>query len=73
MIGKEYLSKYLKTHTAEECYNLIHWLMRDYGMQYTDTRLAVINWLDEDQPMCNPADVAENMKNIKEVQHEQDA
>ena len=54
MTGKEYLSEYLKTHTTEECYTLIYWLMRDYGMQYTDTRLAVIDWLNKEQSMFNP-------------------
>ena len=31
--------------SAEEQYNFLWWLMQDYGMQFTDTRSAVIEWL----------------------------
>ena len=35
----------LRGKSAEEQYDFIWWLMRDYGMQFTDTRTAVIEWL----------------------------
>jgi len=31
--------------SAEEQYDFLRWLMQDYGMQFTDTRVAVIEWL----------------------------
>lgn len=31
--------------SAEEQYDFLWWLMQDYGMQFTDTRSAVIEWL----------------------------
>ncbi len=31
--------------SAEEQYDFLRWLMQDYGMQFTDTRIAVIEWL----------------------------
>ena len=34
--------------TPEEIYDLLYWLMFDYGKQFTDTRLAVIKWLSDD-------------------------
>ena len=32
--------------TPEEQYNFINWLLNDYGNRFTDTRQAVIDWLD---------------------------
>ena len=31
--------------TPEEQYDLIYWLLNDYGKQFTDTKQAVIDWL----------------------------
>jgi len=31
--------------SAEEQYDFLRWLMQDYGMRFTDTRAAVIEWL----------------------------
>jgi len=31
--------------SPEEQYDFIWWLMQDYGMQFTDTKTAVIEWL----------------------------
>ena len=31
--------------SAEEQYDFLWWLMQNYGMQFTDTRIAVIEWL----------------------------
>lgn len=31
--------------SAEEQYDFLWWLMQDYGMRFTDTRSAVIEWL----------------------------
>ena len=36
--------------SAEEQYNFIWRLMHNYGMQFTDTRIAVIEWLRGEQP-----------------------
>ena len=38
---------FLSGLTPEEQYNKINWLLHDYGMQYTDTRHAVIDWLEK--------------------------
>ena len=34
--------------SPDEIYEFLHWLMSDYGMQFTDTRAAVIEWLKEE-------------------------
>lgn len=39
------LIKELEGKTAEEQYDFIRWLLLDYGMQLTDTREGVIEWL----------------------------
>ena len=31
--------------SAEEQYDFLWWLMQDYGIRFTDTRSAVIEWL----------------------------
>jgi len=31
--------------SPDELYDFLHWLMLDYGMRFTDTRAAVIEWL----------------------------
>ena len=31
--------------SPEEIYDFLHWLMSDYARQFTDSRLAVIEWL----------------------------
>ena len=33
--------------SAEEQYDFLRWLMQDYGMRFTDTGAAVIEWLKE--------------------------
>ena len=38
---------FLSGLTPEEQYNKINWLLHDYGMQFTDTRHAVIDWLEK--------------------------
>lgn len=35
----------LSTITAEEFYDKIWWLLHEYGKRYTDSRLAIIEWL----------------------------
>jgi hypothetical protein len=35
----------LRGKSEEEQYDFLLWLMQDYGMRYTDTRAAVIEWL----------------------------
>lgn len=43
MTGKEYLLN----KTEEEIYDLVRWLFFDYGLKYTDTRTAIIEWLKD--------------------------
>ena len=43
MTNKEWMS----TLTAEQFYDAIMWLVRDYGFRFNNTRLAIITWLDE--------------------------
>ena len=31
--------------SPDEIYDFLYWLMSDYGMQFTDSRAAVIEWL----------------------------
>lgn len=35
--------------SAEEQYDFIWWLIQDYGMQFTDSRQAAIEWLRGEQ------------------------
>ena len=35
--------------TPEETYDFLSWLMVDYGLRFTDTRQAVIEWLRGEQ------------------------
>lgn len=34
--------------TAENFYEVMHWLFFEYGREYIDTRLAVIEWLNKE-------------------------
>lgn len=43
MTNKEWLN----TLDAERFFEMMMWLMKNYGMRFTDTRRAVIAWLDE--------------------------
>ena len=44
---------FLSGLTAEGQYNKIKWLI-DYGMKYTDSRLAIIEWLEENSAQPEP-------------------
>lgn len=44
MTNKEWLA----TLSAEEWYQTIHWLYHVYGKRWTDTRLAILDWLEEE-------------------------
>ena len=44
MSNKEWLSKL----SAEECVDVIRWLINDYAKNYSDGRLALIEWLKAD-------------------------
>lgn len=39
------LEQAISGKTAEEVYEILHWLMYQYAKQYTDSRDAVIEWL----------------------------
>ena len=42
MSGKDYMT----TLSSEELYDLLDWLMHIYARGYSDSRLAIIQWLD---------------------------
>ena len=44
MTNKEWLS----TLSAEEWWDVINWLYHTYGMMWTDSRLAIMAWLEEE-------------------------
>lgn len=44
MTNKEWMA----TLTAEEFYDTMEWLIRVYSKQFTDSRLAIIEWLDKE-------------------------
>lgn len=44
MTNKEWLAAL----SAEEWYQTIHWLYYVYGKRWTDTRLAILDWLEEE-------------------------
>lgn len=44
MSNKEYLS----TLSNDDWYILVDWLFHNYSMWYTDSRIAIIEWLDKD-------------------------
>lgn len=39
------IEKTLHGLSSEEQYNILHWLMHEYAVEYTDSREAVIAWL----------------------------
>ena len=43
MTNKEWMS----TLTAEQFYDKMMWLVRDFGFRFTNTRLGIIDWLDQ--------------------------
>lgn len=43
MTGKEYLLD----KTEEQMHDLMKWLFYDYGLRYTDSRIAIIEWLKD--------------------------
>lgn len=38
---------WLYTLDAEQFYDMLMWLITDYGKRFNNTRLAIIAWLDE--------------------------
>ena len=43
MTNKEWMS----TLTAEQFYDEMMWLVRDFGFQFNNSRLGIINWLGQ--------------------------
>ena len=43
MTNKEWMS----TLTAEQFYDEMMWLVRDFGFQFNNSRLGIIDWLDQ--------------------------
>lgn len=50
MTNKEWMS----TLTAEQFYDKMMWLVRVFGFRFTNTRLGIIEWLD--QPYTSEAE-----------------
>lgn len=46
MTGKEYLIDYIQNHSGEEIYDLIK-NIEEATLEYTDSRLAFIDFLDD--------------------------
>ena len=40
--------EYLSTLSPEDFYTKLEWLLHDYGRNYIDIRIAIINWLKEE-------------------------
>ena len=40
--------EWLATLSAEEWYQTIHWLYYIYGKRWTESRLAILDWLEEE-------------------------
>ena len=40
--------EWMVTLTAEEFYDMMKWLTHVYSKQFTDSRLAIIKWLDKE-------------------------
>ena len=43
MTNKEWMA----TLTAEQFYDEMMWLVRDFGFQFNNSRLGIIDWLDQ--------------------------
>lgn len=43
MTNKEWMA----TLTSEQFYDVMEWLMRKYSKQWTNSQVAIIEWLDE--------------------------
>ena len=52
--------EFLATLEPEQCYAVIDWLFHRWGMQWTDTRDAIILWLAEEYK-------PENFERVKNV------
>ena len=48
MTGKEILIKYCQEHNGEEIYNFFKRIF-DASLEWTDSRMFIIDWLDEEQ------------------------
>lgn len=48
--------EYLASLPPGECYDLMHWLWFGYGVKWTDTRQAIIAWLEEEHAAISTDD-----------------
>ena len=46
-MDKSRIEKVLSGKTPEEQYDILYWLMMEYGKGYSDSRLARIEWLKQ--------------------------
>lgn len=49
MTNQEWVAEEMKKASAESTYEFLGWLMYEYAKRWTDSRLAVINWLKEEK------------------------
>lgn len=57
MTNKEWLA----TLSTETWFDVVHeWLFHKYGMQWTDTRIAVMEWLEAEHKPIEEWDFKEN-------------
>lgn len=49
MTNQEWVAEEMKKASAESAYEFMGWLMYEYAKGYTDSRLAVINWLKQEK------------------------
>ena len=45
MTNQQRLAEYIKTATPEEAYKKLKWLISEYGLAYTQSTTAIIEWL----------------------------
>lgn len=48
--------EYLEGLSSEKLYNIMHWLWFEYGVKWTDTRQAIIAWLEEEHAAIHTDD-----------------
>ena len=55
MTGKEYLIDSINNKSEEEIYDIMKWLLFNYSLKYTNSKLAVVDWL-KDENCAKPND-----------------
>lgn len=66
MTNKEWMG----TLDAEQFYDKMMWLIKDYGMRFNNTRLAIIAWLNEPHEVEPTQNKTSNALNALEQENE---